>query len=51
MRRSALPLVFILLLALNAAGFALFAFDLDGRTVVHKKSVIHTETRVPGRPR
>lgn len=39
------PALFILFLALNVAGYAYIAFELDGSTVTTKRSVAQPETR------
>jgi hypothetical protein len=39
MRKYFLPALFVILLALNAAAFALVAFELDGNTVKSRVNV------------
>lgn len=38
MAKFLLPILFVLLLALNVAGFAFLTMDLDGSTVTHKRT-------------
>jgi hypothetical protein len=46
MRRLLLPAVFVLLLALNVAGYFYLAFDLNGSKVETRQSLTHTKARL-----